>query len=247
MVRSDASADAAGDEVRVDPNSQCSTPSGAQICGGPGKCSGHCDAVKCGFDAVYGATDEPRFCLGTGQAFGRSSGGDCNACEDGNICFLEDARVVPGGLTDASVFGFMACGKPEIATFLTRINKESWLRYSDRSAWTGMPLPTPNTCPSYPGLPLCGGPCGGCPQDQICIGRSPLHPFSICVPAPPTGPSTCKRGNTCWGGAVPRRCLTFKVDDASQPIADYSSLCIPSDACDAAAKYLPGGAFCGPP
>jgi hypothetical protein len=81
------------------------------------------------------------------------------------------------------------------------------------------------------------------------MGRSPLHPYSFCANlwGMPNEPELCKRGDTCGGGVgPPRKCFTFKVDDAAQPYADTYSMCIDADACQAAAKSYPGGAFCGP-
>jgi hypothetical protein len=125
------------------------------------------------------------------------------------------------------------------------MNKHAdWVRYVDRSTYTGAPLPEPTSCPSISGLTLCGGSCGTCPNGYQCIGRSPLHPYSLCInPYEMSFLYICQRGKTCGSG---RRCLTFVVDDAAQAYADAHSFCVDASTCDTAAKSYPGGALCGP-
>lgn len=83
----------------------------------------------------------------------------------------------------------------------------------------------------------------GCQSGFVCVGRSPLHPYSVCVNEKG---ATCQRDvlPSCMDLFADRRCLTFKVDEPSQPVADAHSLCVDRAICDAAAQAYPGGAFC---
>lgn len=165
----------------------------------------------------------------------------CPECVDGYLCAFYDERRVSLG------FDFMGCWGPELGVLLSMNGHSDWVRYADRSTYTGEGLPEPSTCPQIAGLPLCGGPCGKCADGYVCMGRSPFHPYSLCVPSwgQPNQQDVCTRGKVC-SASKPRKCLTFKVDGAAQAIADANSLCIDAAACDAAAQSYPGGAFCGP-
>lgn len=139
------------------------------------------------------------------------------------------------------------CVSPDLAKLYEINGAAADVRYADRGAYTGMALPPPpSTCPAgTPNLHYCGGACGDCPKDFVCMGRSPLHPVSICVnKRTATSPyNDCVRGTgmlvACNGST---RCLTFKVDDASQPVADANSFCVDTFICEDAAKTY--GAFC---
>jgi hypothetical protein len=166
---------------------------------------------------------------------------DCSHCPDGHVCALPSARYqqpLPDG------FVLFECVVPEVAQMYALNGRKDLALYADRSTYTDAPLPPPpETCPRFPGLRLCGGACGGCEPDEVCMGRSPLHPYSLCVRAK----GECIRGNP--GGVdmgIKYRCLTFKADDDAQPTADRWSVLAREEQCLAAAKYYPGGAFCGP-
>jgi len=115
------------------------------------------------------------------------------------------------------------------------------VRYADRSAYTEAPIsPPPTDCPNIVGLQLCGGACGSCPdKSSICMGRSPLHPYSICVPQLQLGGQfdvdQCQRGEL--------DCFVFQVDSASQPVADKNGVGVSPAQCATAWQY-PGGASC---
>ena len=80
------------------------------------------------------------------------------------------------------------------------------------------------------------------------MGRSPQHPYSSCawLGEQLPQPYSCKRGDSssCYNGNVKKSCFVFKVDAASQPIADQHGICIDTDQCTAAEKLYPGGGFC---
>jgi hypothetical protein len=226
-VSLDAGSDGSGDSGSLTDSdvgyTQCTGPYGAKLCGGPAMCNVGCPEGRCSGDQTFPLADPTRLRICT--VFGRVAGvasHRCFQCTDGNVCW-----------------------GPEFGVLLSMNGHADWVRYPDRSTYTGDPLPEPATCPQIPGLPLCGGACGACADGYVCIGRSPLHPYSVCVNKwKPSLP--CKRGDSCIGAVPPSRCLTFKVDSASQSVADANSLCVESAICDAAAKSYPGGAYCGP-
>jgi hypothetical protein len=111
------------------------------------------------------------------------------------------------------------------------------VRYADLGLFTGDPLPIPEACPRL-GIPICGGACGGCPGEDLCTGRSPLHPYGICVP-PVSG--QCSPMSNCGTG---KACFTYLVEPAAQAIADDWGYCLPTDLCEAIASQLPGGGAC---
>ncbi len=115
--------------------------------------------------------------------------------------------------------------------------------YADFGLWTGDPIPEPTQCPQLAGIDACGGFCGGCSAGKICTGRSPLHPYGLCVakdaaicsvnPAAPQ--PKCPKG---------QQCFVFQVEPARQPVADAIGYCLPSAECQAYATNLPGGGKC---
>ena len=184
----------------------------------------------------------------------------CNECLDGHACTVTTSEV-PVTATASDLFAQMVCDDVRFAEMFALNGRLDLARYPDRSAYTGDPLPPPPTaCPSVPGIQLCGGACGECAAGYVCIGRSPEHPYSLCVndwtkQIPSFPQPVCIRDagtidggfvGSCYDGNDKFRCLTFKVDDASQPIADQFSLCVDKSICLAAAAGYPGGAFCSP-
>jgi len=117
------------------------------------------------------------------------------------------------------------------------------LAYADRGVWTGKPIPKPTACPSIANVPTCGGYCGGCPVGQICTGRSPLHPYGVCIPE---NVGVCSRvagvnGSIC---SADEGCFIFTVEPARQLVADATGFCLPAKECQAMAAKLPGGGRC---
>jgi hypothetical protein len=110
------------------------------------------------------------------------------------------------------------------------------VRYADWSAWTGAALPAPTSCPQFSGFSICGGNCGTCSAGEVCIGRSPLHPYGLCVGTQSPGCSSCPSGQACL--------LAFKDPPADQILANSNELCFPPAACQAIASNYPGGATC---
>lgn len=84
------------------------------------------------------------------------------------------------------------------------------------------------------------------------MGRSPMHPYSLCAYLGPLKSSTgeqCARGDNkaCDNVDIGKnKCFVWQVDPASQPIADQHGICIDAAECAAAATLYPGGGFCTP-
>ena len=112
------------------------------------------------------------------------------------------------------------------------------VRYADWSAWTGAALPSPTSCPTFNGFSICGGNCTPCGSGNICTGRSPKHPYGLCVGG--TNPGCGSPNWTCPSG---QSCMVF-VDPGEQAIADAQGMCFPTAECKAIASSYPGGADC---
>lgn len=221
---------------------QCTSPDGYAVCGGPAQCPASSAACQsCGVGSIGGgdaggAQGSLYACVNDALvAFGAPSD---KVCLDGAIYVAEYAP-------DAFV-----CAPYDLGVLFAKNGATDRVRYVDMGVWTGDPLPLPTSCPNIPGLQLCGGNCGPCPNQEMCTGRSPLHPYSFCVPQD-TGASPglgCNAGSGCPGpGNVPDAgigCLTYKVEPSAQAFADKSGICLPDDLCKAAAAGLPGGGTC---
>lgn len=129
------------------------------------------------------------------------------------------------------------------ALIVASFGQEERLGYADRGKWTGEPIPEPSDCPSFADVPTCGGYCGGCPVGEICTGRSPLHPYGLCIP---TTAGICSlvpevNGDPC---EPDEGCFVFTVEPDHQEVADARGFCLPLAQCQAAAALLPGGGRC---
>jgi len=121
------------------------------------------------------------------------------------------------------------------------------LRYCDWNPWTGDPLPLPTTCPTFSTFAICGGVCGTCNNGDECRGRSPQHPYGLCLPSPPIYcRAQCPAGD--MGCVLPcpagMSCAQY-IDstDGGEAEAEYQQFCIPSSSCAELGQY-PGGAEC---
>lgn len=239
----DGSADG-GVDARPDGSSgggwtKCRAPSGVSVCGG---------AENCGADCPYCA-DSPPDATALRECWAGPVGGgneDARQCPDGDLLAQHSAASKPS--TDVI---FLDCVNEDLGKLYALNGRPDLVRYSDRGTYSGEPIPPPPaTCPQVPGLNLCGGACGACPDpaNQICMGRSPLHPYSLCVNkfGKVNTPTSCSmgNGNLCNYLGAGLKCLTFKVDAPSQSLADLNGMCVSPAICDAAAKGYPGGAFC---
>jgi hypothetical protein len=207
---------------------QCTSPGGYAVCKGPESCStgGTCQSCS------NTASTEVVACTNEALASFNQTANECGSpCLDGSICVAL--------LDDATFF----CAPFEMGVLFAQNGGSNRARYADMGLWTGQELPLPTTCPTVDGLQLCGGNCGPCPGGQLCTGRSPLHPYSFCVP-PYRFP--CSLGSHNCGvdaGTQGQGCLTFTVEPEAQSLADRWGICLPGPLCQAAAS-LPGGATC---
>ncbi len=218
---------------------KCSSPSGILICGGPNQCGADCSQCA-----------PPQ--LGTdGGALRVCQGGTDPEPPDGNEWQCPDGALNGTIWECPSCSPLTGCVKEELAQLYALNGRPDLALYSDRSAYTGAPIPPPpTTCPPVSaGLNLCGGACGACPDPahQTCTGRSPLHPVSMCQDTYNTTDALpCQRGDGGFCSTLDngRMCLTYTLDSASQATADHYSMCVASSICLAAAQSYPGGAFC---
>jgi len=248
VIGADAGQDASGSDavVETDGWTACSSPRGAVVCGGPNQCDPACptaDAGGCGIDLFGGGPDGSlRECTYPDAPLGKDPSGSCAECEDSFLCI--DPYPGKSGAYPSPI----ACVSPDYGVLYQGSGYGKYVSYADHGTYTNSSLPSPATCPPVAGITLCGGSCGSCPPGYVCVGRSPLHPYSLCVndesQTPPNTGSYCHRGvDHCDSG---RECFTFKVDDAAQPLADGDSLCVDQSICQAAAAGYPGGAYCTP-
>jgi hypothetical protein len=116
------------------------------------------------------------------------------------------------------------------------------VRYADWYAWTGDPLPEPTTCPTFTEFSICGGNCSPCSTGEICTGRSPHHPYGLCMPDPSLNTTTgCDATHSCPSGSG---CVVIQSSADGQPFANAAGLCMPTASCQAIAANYPGGAIC---
>ena len=212
---------------------QCTSPSGLAVCGGDAHCSASApECPQCGFSIGSGSggssTGPLDVCVTEAwAAFGASA---CDeGCVDGSICVAEFD-------VDRSAFG---CAPFDLGVLFAKNGGSDRVRYADMGAWSGQPLPIPSTCPTIAGVQVCGGDCAPCSGAERCTGRSPLHPYSFCVPKNTGGP--CSVGKGCQTGVG---CFTYTVEAPVQALANTRGMCLPADLCKSAATGLPGGGTC---
>lgn len=225
-AQSDSPSDA-GKEASFDSPSACVSPSGYRVCNGPNACP---DDQACDCNQKH-FTSEPAlsYCISTwSQVFACDEG-----CADGQVCavttlFPDSGRVY-------------FCVPEELGHLFETNGGIDRLRYADWSDWTSAPLPTPPACPTVPGVSLCGGACPTCGLGKFCTGRSPLHPYSICIPEKN---AYCTKASP--GCPVGQSCFLFSVQADAQSLADAAGYCMPTAECKAAQGGYPGGATCLP-
>jgi hypothetical protein len=129
-------------------------------------------------------------------------------------------------------------GDFELGLLFSNSGAADRVRYADFGIFDGTPLPEPATCPMLKSASICGANCGGCPQAQICHGRSPLHPYGFCIPEKK---DFCHVGALC--ASASDGCFSFKVQPEAQAVADFYGICLPKTTCQelASSAYLGGG------
>ncbi len=210
----------------------CLTPEGYQICGGPVPCPSSPPACELCVDLDLAEAGEVTLCIN--QAFATEVDSRiCYYCTDGSLC------------VDNHGAGRFTCVPYSLGALFAEHGAGDRVRYADKGLWTGDPIPSPDTCPSFDHFEVCGGNCGGCPGTHLCTGRSPLHPFGICVPTASNGIAEwCDVDTPCPAGDG---CFVFTVEPDAQALADQLALCVPIAACAEMASKLPGGGKCVTP
>lgn len=244
----DSAADAR--DAEGDGWTQCTAPGGYAVCGGASAaCASEMSNPNCKqcvykLTGVPGRENDVGVCYAPDVEWTRPDAGLYPApyfCRDGFVLVADPSSAYAGqdGAPDGAHYA--ACVRFEIAQLYANNGWAKAARYTDFSHFTGDALPTPTTCPSVPGIQLCGGACGDtCPDGTHCTGRSPDHPYSVCVPDP-SGlwcSSNAARGDQGWG------CFAFSVPPEDKNIVKTISYCVPADWCHAAAAGLPGGGMC---
>jgi len=242
----DAGSGDAIDAASDDAWTACSAPGGIAICGGSATaCSANVTSKSCyceGLtqDYMYGRPippDELSVCDGPGSEL------RMRMCPDGQLMVAVTSSTIDGDLQNPNVAETFECEPVDVGILYSRSGWQRAVVYADYSVYTGEALPTPSTCPPVSGITFCGGPCGGCPDGSVCTGRSPLHPYSFCVPDlhGDQVASTGSKNNVACGPGL--GCFAFTVQPSMQAVAEANTYCIPTDLCQAATK-LPGGGEC---
>jgi hypothetical protein len=229
---------------------QCTSPDHLAVCGGPDHCSATSAACtlcgRCLLNEPGCTSQDPLNACGNDgllAALGGTSPQGCPACPDGMICVVWDQQ-------DIKYNGF-TCSPFDLGVLFAKNGAADRVRYADMGLWDGGALPSPPaTCPTVPGLEMCGGACGDCPDGggEFCTGRSPLHPYGFCVPKDPGVGCTASKDECGIGGVVGPEagvgCFSYTVQPDAQAVANQMGICLPTALCQAAAAGLPGGGTC---
>jgi hypothetical protein len=208
----------------------CISPAGYAVCGGPNACfptsqqSMSSSCWECELSEAYSLT----LCINAAEPNPEES----LFASDGDV-FVEDA--IPG-VWDAFPWA--------IGALFASNGASDRVRYADFFPWTGDPLPTPSSCPTFADFSICGGECGPCAPGDYCTGRSPHHPYGLCEPDPVLATTTnCDPGHA-WACPSGDGCVVLQSSSDGQALADANGICVPSTSCQAIAAQLPGGANC---
>lgn len=223
------------DDASVDPAkwTDCSSPSGYAICGGPKKCLAD---ERCGcFDwqVAWHEVETVSFCGYNNNPLGLVTG-DCSPCGSGYVC------APPFGRSPM----VLQCVPWEIGKLYDGAGAGATVRYADLSMWTGERVGGPAAaCPPAGTQRVCGGGCGECLQREICAGLSPTRRVGFCEDLRTASRcSLLPNGYQCGAGLA---CFTFVVEPAAQVLADEYGYCMePSRCADLAPRV--GGKCKGP-
>jgi hypothetical protein len=221
----------------------CATPGGVRICGGSLDCPWLTAPTCAGQGCLPSGEPDAGACFTDLPDKGDQP---CSACSDGQVCVYRGSALV--------------CAPQDLCETLWADGDELACRYSDKSAYTNAPLPTPSgTCPGNlggggPHMPflVCGGSCGDCGAFPTppCVGRSPGRPFGLCpeLVGVSETPSVCSvmngSGSGCPWTGIPNSCAVFRDAIADEPVAEQYGFCLTTSNCSAAAAVLPGGLLC---
>jgi len=221
----------AGLDAGLDPDAslaECVSAAGARICGAKAGCFSEDSSCECFW--FLGAPEEGDVADYSvcGDAFDVIPLRICGYCFDGEVC----ARLPNAPF----------CVPEDLGAKLWARGAGDQVLYADYTTYTGEPLPRPAACPApVADVTLCGGSCGGCGPEHFCTGRSPTHPYGICLEL---SAYNCHGGDCADGEA----CLL--LSDSPEPYeptmpVEYPSLCVSRADCPLYESMIPGGITCG--
>ncbi len=228
VASDDGGADAAVADA-IDGWTQCESPDNQRVCAGPNACPQGGACIGC----LLGTSPQPGtlgYCASDSNNLEQ-----CAYAEDGLVCVQTDPYPT---VADSSWWG----APYNLAVLFANNGATERARYADYGLWTGEALPTPLTCPTLTHAQICGGNCGACNANEVCHGRSPLHPYGFCVPLTISDVCNMFTGKLCTD--VSNKCFAYSVQPEAQQLATSSSICLPADMCNDLAANLPGGAMC---
>ena len=224
-----------GKDASSDAPNVCVSPGGFRVCHGSNACPAD-DTCNCQDNFFNPNSPNPQLSICTSTIGNILSIHDCRlGCADGEFCVV---LTVSSANPQARPY---VCVPEELAQLYQANGGADRVRYADWSDWTNAPLPNPSACPAVSGFSICGGSCPTCGLGELCTGRSPLHPYSLCIPDKNAYCTKAKPG--CPAG---QSCFLFTVEPDAQSLADAAGYCMPTAACKAAQAGYPGGATCLP-
>jgi len=226
-----ASGGTGGLDAGLDPDAalaECVSEAGVRICGAEAGCFEDGSSCKClrGWGLSKDPDPIPGFSV-CNDVFDIIPIRPCGYCFDGEVC----ARL------PTTPF----CVPEDLGASLWARGAGDQVLYADYTPYTGEPLPRPSECPApVADVTLCGGSCGGCGPEYFCTGRSPTHPYGICLDL---SVFSCNNGEDCAQGEA---CLRLSDGpDALDPLILYPSLCVSQADCPLYESAIPGGITCG--
>ncbi len=197
-------------------------PAGVRICGGSFGCPPlefeECPGVGCTppSDIQSGEPLEMGICWPDIEDWVSER---CLKCESDEVC----VRYSDGDLY---------CVPFEVCDMLYAMAVEDACRYTDRSAFVGLPFASGLGCPAQDRV--CGSDCDDCAIGEVCVGRSATNPYGLCL-TNDDALGACTRSEPDCSSAE-WRCLVFDVPSVDQPFADDHGICVPDHRCEPGAE-----------
>ncbi len=217
----------------------CATANAVRLCGGSKACA-WLGPPTCPGTGCTAALDVNAFTpSGAGVCWADvddAAARQCVACRDGDVCVQRyDDQLV--------------CVAEEVCAGLWDLGATTVCRYADKVRYDRRPLPSATGCPSTGQIHFCGGGCPPCPGTMGCTGRSPDHPFGLCVPMTAQGEF---QGVACSNTAAEchpgqfndTACGVFSVPTVDDSAARRYGVCLDRKGCLIIRDALPGGFRC---
>lgn len=207
-------------------------------------------------DNLYAVCNGPNDCFPTSM---RKQGSVCASClSDPNdptavgLCLSRNGgllgaqRAADGEVYVAVDPSFSSAGAwyaypYEVGALFANNGGAARVRYADWTPWNDAPLPLSNVCPTFSDFRICGGNCAICLTLEDCTGRSPNHPYGLCVGA---GCRISTVDGGWYGCGAGESCLVFQSSTDGQPLANLAGFCFDNSTCQHAELQYPGGATC---